>query len=102
MAYIDMPWWGEENPVGSRLLGALGNIVFSDGNPEKQAIDITTQIIKEAWAKGNLPQKDGKQWIVGYRVYKTFLSGYVTPIKCGPARPSKFRDRYVICEVRKR
>lgn len=72
------------------------NIIWSAGRVEEQTKKVTQKVLTQAWESGKLPVKleNERQWIVGYKVHKTFFGHTTTPIIVGPKKPRLLRERY--------
>lgn len=87
-----------------RLFSSLSGLRWCDGSAHTRNADaIIKTEVKAMWNEGLLPCKLGppacKQWIVGYRISKTFWTSHATAIMVGPKKPTKFRPHYGIGEI---
>lgn len=79
------------------ILGELEwRVLWSAGDVLKQTKQVVKKVVEQSWESGKLPIKlvDKRQWIVGYKVHKTFFGQTATPILTGPKKPRLLRERY--------
>jgi len=71
-------------------------VLWSSGGVLEQTKKVAKKVVTQAWESGTLPIKlEGKrQWIVVYKIHKTFFGQTATPILTGPKKPRLLRERY--------
>lgn len=73
------------------LMWAVDNRLYVDVSGARETVK---RHVLEAYGKGHLPTKLGKEWCVGFKVHKTFFGVTVNPILVGHKPPSHIRDKY--------
>lgn len=73
----------------------LDEVIYSKGNIQRQAEDVLQRHVEHLWSVGKLPMKIKKKWLVGFDASCSFFSRSASGIYVGPAKPSRFRARYL-------